>query len=436
MINDRIPPEAIQTEAIVLSSILVTGVLIEQAKDTLSPEVFYKTNYKMLYLGLLGMYEKNIPIDLVSAGVALPECLDTIQELCSIAPALNIEFYIKVLNDKALRRKIIKDISVVEKMAYDNDVEIVDTLDSIESLNIETERAFNNAGIEIKLQAKIITPESLYKETKNYKDFGETSQVFDTGFENLREFYRPALGTLNVYTGMPSSGKSEYQDAIMMNLARMYDWKWLIYSPENYPYRYHMQKLIEKYTARPMYSLSETEFMEAMAFIDRHFKMIDAGDTPLTPDKVFKIIREYSLMHELQGVVIDPWNSLEIQAKGRDNKTDAIGAALNAAKLLATRRNLCLNIVAHPTKMYKNEKTGKYPVPTMYDVEGSAHWYNMAFYGFSVYRYFKLDVIEVHIQKVKFKHHGKIGVIYLQYNRSNGCFTEYTGNPEAIEAMM
>jgi len=71
---------------------------------------------------------------------------------------------------------------------------------------------------------------------------------------------------------------------------------------------------------------------------------------------------------------------------------------------------------------------GVYEVPTLYDISGSAHFYNKADYGLSIYRLPNSDntgyinSVQVHVQKVKFKHLGENGMVELRYNYNNGRF--------------
>jgi twinkle protein len=83
-----------------------------------------------------------------------------------------------------------------------------------------------------------------------------------------------------------------------------------------------------------------------------------------------------------------------------------------------------MNIVAHPTKLLPDPKTKRYPVPRLYDINGGANWYNKADNGFTVYRNFDTKIIDLHIQKVKFKEHGEIGVVQFKYDLRSGRFIE------------
>lgn len=81
-------------------------------------------------------------------------------------------------------------------------------------------------------------------------------------------------------------------------------------------------------------------------------------------------------------------------------------------------------IVAHPTKMYK-DSDGKYPIPTPYDIAGSAHFRNKADNCITVWRDL-LDeerAVEIHIQKIRFREVGKVGKAELHYDVTTGRYS-------------
>ena len=73
-----------------------------------------------------------------------------------------------------------------------------------------------------------------------------------TGWPGVDEFYTVGQGQWTVVTGSPGSGKSEFLDALMVNLAEQ-DKRWLfcVYSPENFPVASHLVKLVEKRVRKP-----------------------------------------------------------------------------------------------------------------------------------------------------------------------------------------
>tara|TARA_R110000744_G_scaffold127806_2_gene234758 strand:+ start:2671 stop:2952 length:282 start_codon:yes stop_codon:yes gene_type:complete len=67
---------------------------------------------------------------------------------------------------------------------------------------------------------------------------------------------------------------------------------------------------------------------------------------------------------------------------------------------------------------------GLYEVPTLYDVAGSANFYNQVDNGMTVYRDFKNSITSVYVQKVKFRHIGEVGESQFKYNLQNGRYSE------------
>jgi twinkle protein len=81
-------------------------------------------------------------------------------------------------------------------------------------------------------------------------------------------------------------------------------------------------------------------------------------------------------------------------------------------------------IVAHPAKLYR-DKNGKIPIPTPYDISGSARWRDKSDNCITVWRDLSAEggsIIEIHVQKVRFKQDGKIGTGELTYNWRTGTY--------------
>jgi twinkle protein len=72
-------------------------------------------------------------------------------------------------------------------------------------------------------------------------------------------------------------------------------------------------------------------------------------------------------------------------------------------------------LIAHPFKMVKDEKTGKYKVPTLYSINGSSNFFNKTHNGMCVYRN-PDGTTEIYIQKVKFYWLGQTGWISYRFD--------------------
>lgn len=251
------------------------------------------------------------------------------------------------------------------------------------------------------------------------------------GWDNFKFLYRVKRGMVSVVTGIPSSGKSEFVDAILINLAVKEQWKFAFFSPENYPITLHVIKVAEKYIGKP-YShtferlrMQKEEIASAVEFTGSHFTWIypDEDKERVNLDTILakaKLIQETT---GLDGLVIDPWNELE-HDRGGKSETDHISECLTKIRRYARKHNIHIWIVAHPAKMNKN-KSGGYDPPTPYDISGSAHWRNKADFCICVHRAnLTENKVEVFVQKAKFKHLGKVGRQAFSYEWASGRFVE------------
>lgn len=256
-----------------------------------------------------------------------------------------------------------------------------------------------------------------------------------TGWLGFDEFYSVAPGTMTVITGVPGSGKSNWLDALLVNLARLHGWIAAMFSPENQPLRQHAARLMEKFTGQPFrpgptQRMSPQRRDEALAWVDHHFHLIaPEDDADWTLDRVLSIAAALVRRHGVKVVALDPFNELEHTRPPQQTETEFIGACLKRIRQFARRHQVAFFVVAHPAKMLRDKKTGEVPVPSLYDIHGSAHWFNKSDNGLVVWRDKgdpKAPVI-VHVQKVRFREHGRLGAQPFRYGRAIGDYEELSG---------
>jgi twinkle protein len=252
-----------------------------------------------------------------------------------------------------------------------------------------------------------------------------------TGWYSLDEFYTVMPGEWTLVTGIPSAGKSEWLDALMVQMSENHGWRFAVFSPENQPTEYHLSKLAEKYINKPFGEgpserMSPTEKERAMTFLNQHFTFL-LPELP-TVDALIERLRVIVKRRGIQGVVLDPWNEIDHSRDQGMTETEYISQCLSKLRAFGRSHGVHLWIVAHPTKLEKN-KDGSYPVPTPYDVAGSAHWRNKADNCITIWRDAAAhnDLVEVHIQKVRKKSVGRVGMVTLRYTRITGNYFEHSG---------
>jgi twinkle protein len=248
---------------------------------------------------------------------------------------------------------------------------------------------------------------------------------FSTGLPGLDKFYRIARGQLNIVTGIPSHGKSEVMDAIMVNMAKEHDWRFVVFSPENYPLEFHFQKLAEKYIDKHFLNFTDRDYDSAISFFDKHFFFIPATEDGINIENLLLTVGTLLENEKIDGLLLDPWNDIEADANAFENETLYIGRSLSTTRRFSRKHNIATWIVAHPTKLRKEknqEGIWEYPIPDLYTISGSANWYNKADNGIVVWRDFTKDVTKVIVQKIKFKYYGGLGEVVLKYQPGSGNY--------------
>jgi twinkle protein len=233
-------------------------------------------------------------------------------------------------------------------------------------------------------------------------------------------------GRLAIVTGIPSSGKSEFVDYIVTKLNIKHGWKSAFFTPENYPLKFHYAKLFEKLIGKKFSQAKTNELEWDMAYdhIRNNFFYI-LNEEDFTVKSILDSARILIKTRGIKIIVIDPYNKLE--HKYTDSETQYISRFLDQIIQFAKINDVLIFLIAHPKKM--NKTNGASDVPSLYDISGSANFYNKTDYGFTIHR--KVDTdnvmmneIQVHFQKIKYKHLGKQGVITLKYDYVTGRFNQ------------
>ena len=250
-----------------------------------------------------------------------------------------------------------------------------------------------------------------------------------TGWEELDKHYTVLPGQLTIITGWPSSGKSEFADALLMNLSRR-GWKFAVFSFENQPVSFHIAKMLEKIAGKPFglgrnERISEDELNELTDELGQSFAFtgFTSGSFKLKDVLDAAQVHLVKFPESNRGVIIDPWNELEHWRAPEQSETEYISQALSAVRNWARLNGVHVWIVAHPQKVKRED--GKLPVPRPDMISGSQHWWNKADCCLTVWRGNEEPMnqeVEIHVQKVRFKHIGRPGMVVLHYDRVTGRY--------------
>lgn len=254
-----------------------------------------------------------------------------------------------------------------------------------------------------------------------------------TGWACVDELYTVQPGQLTVVTGWPGSGKSEFVDAMLLNLARN-GWRFAMFSPENRPTAMHVAKLVEKLVGKPFGAgpterATWDEVKSATALLDASFgfvqpRMVEVPTVHTVVTCADDWFHKTGGGDEKLGLVIDPWNELDHGRPSDRTETEYISQTLSFVRNWARECKVHVWIVAHPSKQRRED--GKLPVPRPDMIAGSQHWWNKADNCLSVWRDYDDSTapVQIHVQKIRFKNVGRIGVAELRYDRPTGRYWE------------
>ena len=227
------------------------------------------------------------------------------------------------------------------------------------------------------------------------------------GWPDLDPLLRARRGEWTIVTGWSSHGKSQFMDAVMVNMAINEKWKFGVFSPENVPYAQHIKGLLQKFSgkrfradghfASPVFKTScmdRDEVLMGMEWLRRRFFFVDTPEPTFEQllSQFWKLVKE----KDIQGVIIDPWNELEHDIPWGMPETNYVGKVLIRFRDFCKAAHVHGWIVAHPSKSALESKGRKVnrdkpddverPLVGLLNISGSAHFENKPFNGVSVWR--------------------------------------------------
>lgn len=256
-------------------------------------------------------------------------------------------------------------------------------------------------------------------------------QPISTGFPGLDEKYMIMPGTFHLVTGIPNHGKSTFVDQLAVNLAKNEGWNFAVFSPEH-SVGQHIRRLSEKIVEKPFdvgvnERMTEQELLWAADKINDHFFFIESKDNAPSIEWILSKARAACFQHGVRGIIIDPYNEIDAARKSGVREDEHIRDLISKCKQFCRRHNVVMWMVAHPAKMSRDD-TGELRVPTLYDVSGAAHWYNMSDVGLAVHRDFNTEKTVVYVQKIREQGlYGQIGECEFRFNTAKRVYTEEAG---------
>ena len=244
---------------------------------------------------------------------------------------------------------------------------------------------------------------------------------FQVGLEHFDSIFSTYTGQFITVTGIPSSGKSDFVDQMVVGYNANYGWKTAFASPENQPTYLHAHKLMRKvWQGMPTKAdIGGDRWNQIADHCNSNFFHIDMERYTL--DSVLRKGAELVKRKGIKCLVIDPFNKVR-DVGGSDDVNRYTMEYLAKIEIFAKKYDVLVFIVAHPTKMYKTQD-GKMEEPTMYNIKGGGEWYDASYHGILVHRDYDKKTVKAKVLKVKFQNLGENGAeSHFKWEPQSGCF--------------
>lgn len=213
----RIPPQDVEAEEAILSSVLIDTTAIDRVVRLLPMGCFYRESNQLIYESMLRLYGSAEPVDLITlvndlkkydnlGKVGGPYKLTQISN--KVASAANVENYCMIVREHYFRRKIIEKASSAERDAYGSEKNAGDIAGELQvSLDKEVQRVIARSQ-QMDLPEIILDALAEIDKEDKANETGDLVGIHTglTDVDKLTGGWRD--GDLIVIAGRPSMGKT------------------------------------------------------------------------------------------------------------------------------------------------------------------------------------------------------------------------------------
>ena len=443
LITEKYLPHNFLAEKIILSSLLISSEAIEFTLRAVKAETFYFKNHQELYKAILEMYNRKLPIDIITLNTFLQDHGKLIEiggtkiliELTNYVPnLLYLEDYIKLVQDKFLRRSLIRLGYELINSAYITNI-------SLESILFNLEADVFNLTNEVKLQKLTNSAELfsiIFSELK-HKSLNPSLVGLSSGFFDLDSFTQGFQNSdLIIIAGRPSMGKTALALNIGLNILKSSKLPVLFFSlemsKEQLTYRMLTSETnITNYRLKTG-NLYKNDWEKLNPVIKNLAKLpffIDDTPNPSLQDiksKIKKIIFE---QNQIGIIIIDYLQLMQYTNFKTENRAQEISQITRSLKNLAREFKVPIIVLSQLSRNVENRLNKR---PILSDLRESGSIEQDADLVLMLYResYYTtistnsnlndLDHVELIIAKQR---NGPIGTIDLKFDSTCTKFTNY-----------
>ena len=197
---------------------------------------------------------------------------------------------------------------------------------------------------------------------------------------DIDDKFKPKKGEVTLLTGIGNYGKSSFKRWYQVFRTILYGEKFATFSPEDNPPEEYYHDLVEillgcDCTPRNPRRPNVDVYQRAYDFITEHFFYIYPKNSEPTPQYIKQVFLELIIKEKVDGCDIDPFNQMTNNYQGFAGRDKYLEFVLTDFSRFAVLNDVFFWIVAHPTKLPK-QQDGNYPCPEVFDVADGAMWNN------------------------------------------------------------
>ena len=223
--QEKVIPHSIEAEQAVLGSMFLSKYALQKSLEELNKDLFYLESHGKIFEVINDLFEKNSAIDITTVTNELDKRnllkivgnVDYISEIVnSVVSAANIDDYIKIVEEKAIRRRLIETSLEIESAGYSSPDTINELLDNAEKkmLNVVKTRK----GTEFRKIQDVLT--SAQQNIEKLSLNGEDVTGLSTGFDEIdKRTSGLHANELIIVAARPAMGKTAFALNLATNVA-------------------------------------------------------------------------------------------------------------------------------------------------------------------------------------------------------------------------
>lgn len=444
--HGRVPPNAAELEETVLGALMLEADALNDVIEILRPESFYRLEHQKIFEGILDLFGKQQPVDILTVTNWLKQegSLDMVggayyvsQMTDRVASSANAEFHARIIAQKFIQRELIRVSGDTYNEAFEDTTDVLDLLDKAESSLFAVaegnlRRSYDSMSTLLKKALEEV-------EEAATKDGGITG--VPTGFTELDKITNGwQKSDLLIIAARPAMGKTSFVLSMTRNMAVDHKRPVAFFSLEMASIQL-VNRLISSESGIPGDKLKKGQ-LDKSDWEHMHASLKQLSDAPIFIDdtaalSVFEMrakCRRLKAQHDIQLVVIDYLQLMTVGGNQKSgNREQEISLISRSLKSLA--KELEIPVIALSQLSRAVETRGGTKRPMLSDLRESGAIEQDADMVMFLYRpeYYGIDTSEETnlpteglTELIVSKHRsGATGTVPLRFVKSLAKFTNY-----------